>query len=62
MRLILIFIALLLIGVASAERENAQVNGFSVSFDLNQPHDTVIDNGDGINVSVASAPKKYTVV
>jgi hypothetical protein len=53
MKLALILAALMLIGVASAERENAEVNGFNVSFDLNQTHDTVIDTGNGINGSVA---------
>jgi hypothetical protein len=53
MRLILIFVALMLIGVTSAEREHAKVNGFNVSFELNQTHDTVIDTGNGANGSVA---------
>lgn len=53
MKQILIFVALMLIGVTSAEREYAQVNDFNVSLDLNQTHDTVIDAGDGINGSVA---------
>ena len=53
MKLALILAALMLIGFASAEREYAKVNGFNVSFDLNQTHDTVIDTGDGINGSVA---------
>jgi len=53
MKLALILAALMLIGVASAERENAEVNGFNVSFELNQTHDTAIDTGDGINCSVA---------
>ncbi len=52
MRPILIFVALMLIGVASADRENAQVNDFTISFDLNKTHDTVIDTGNGINGSV----------
>lgn len=52
MRRILVFVALALIGAASAEIEYAKVNDFNVSFDLNQTHDTVIDTGDGINGSV----------
>ena len=53
MKLALILTALMLIGVASAERENAEANGFNVSFDLNQTHDTAIDTGNGINGSVS---------
>jgi hypothetical protein len=52
MKLALILVALMLIGVGSAEREHAKVNEFNVSFDLNQSHDTVVDTGDGINGSV----------
>jgi len=52
MRRILVFVALALIGAASAESEYAKVNDFNVSFDLNQTHDTVIDTDDGINGSV----------
>jgi hypothetical protein len=52
MRLILVIVALIFIGAASAESEYAKVNGFNVSFDLNQTHDIVIDTGDGINGSV----------
>jgi len=52
MKLALILVALMLIGVAAAEREYAIVNGFNVSFDLNQTYDVVIDTGDGINGSV----------
>jgi len=53
MKIALILAAIMLIGVASAEREYAKVNGFNVSFDINQSHDTVIDTGDGINGSLA---------
>jgi len=53
MKLALILAALMIIGVAMAERETAEVNGFKVSFDLNETHDTAIDPGDGINGSVA---------
>jgi len=52
MKPILMLIALMLIGMASAERENVQVNDFNISFDLNKTHDTAIDKGDGINGSV----------
>jgi hypothetical protein len=52
MKLTLILAALMLIGIASAERENSEVNEFNISFDLKQTHDTVIDKGDGINGSV----------
>lgn len=50
MKLALIFVALVLIGMASAE--HAKVNGFNVSFELNQTHDVVVDKGDGINGSL----------
>jgi hypothetical protein len=53
MKIAMILVALMLIGVASAEREYAQVNDFNVSFNLNQTHDAVIDIGDGINGSVS---------
>jgi len=50
MKLILIIVALVLMGVASAE--HASVNGFNVSFDLNQTHDVVVDQGNSINGSI----------
>lgn len=50
MRLILVIVALMLIGVASAE--HASINGFNVSFDLNKTHDVVTDQGNGINGSI----------
>lgn len=52
MRLKLILIILVLIGTASAEIEYVKVNGFNVSFDLNQTHDTTVDIEDSINGSM----------
>jgi len=49
MKLALILVALMLIGVASAGVEHAKVNGFNVSFELNQTHDVVVDPGNGVN-------------
>ena len=49
----IILAVMMLIGVASAEREYVQVNDFNVSFDLNQTHDSVVNNGDGVNGSLA---------
>jgi hypothetical protein len=52
MKVILIVIAVMLIGAASAERENVKVNNFDVSFELNKTHDYKIDTNDGINGSI----------
>ena len=49
----MILVALMLTGVASAEREYAKVNEFNVSFELNKTHDVVIDAGNSINGSLA---------
>ena len=49
MKLEMILVALILTGVASAGLEHAKVNGFNVSFGLNQTHDVVVDPGNGIN-------------
>jgi|GEM_PF-1484801 hypothetical protein len=53
MKIALILAALMLIAVASAEREYVQVNDFNISFNLNQTHDAVVDTGDDINGSVS---------
>lgn len=47
MKIAMILVALMLIGVASAE--HAKVNGFNVSFELSQTHDAVVDHGNGVN-------------
>ncbi|MDD1753466.1 MAG: hypothetical protein LUQ38_10320 [Methanotrichaceae archaeon] len=49
MKLALIALAVLLIGVASAERENIKVNSFDVSFELNKTHDYKVDTNNGTN-------------
>ena len=49
MKLALILVALMLTGVASAGFEHAKVNGFNVSFELNQTHDVVVDPGNSVN-------------
>jgi hypothetical protein len=46
----MIVVVLTLIGMASAE--HASVNGFNVSFALNQTHDIAIDQGNTINGSI----------
>lgn len=51
MKLVLFLLAVTLIGITSAEREYVKVNQFNVSFDLNQTHDVIVDQGDGINGS-----------
>jgi len=52
MKLFFIALALLLIGVASAGMETANVNNFKVSFDLNKTHDYKVDTKDGFNGSL----------